>query len=249
MKIIIEGLLDSKKPLMACYKISIDNGFFYYGSSVNVKNRISVWKSILRGKCKSKYNDLFKDAIKKAVFSKIEIVKYFDEKNSMFSYETYLIQANFNSPFSLNLSPSSKNNFGYKKLMNKQHSFPKEIVRIDVSGNVLEEYKSIGEVASAYNTRLSAIQRVLEGERVSHKGMFFNYKNENGKYFIKQTADKKAKKPKRSGILQLSILGDLVNKYKTIREAAASVGLSTASISFSISGRQKTSGGYKWQYA
>lgn len=133
-------------------------------------------------------------------------------------------------------------------IRDKKPSPPKEVVRLNCDGEVLEEYGSIGEVAMAYNTRLSAIQKVLEGEKISHKGMFFSYKREDGKYFVKKPREKTFKKGERRNVAQLDINGELIKTHKSIKEASISLGISTTGISLVICGKQKSSGGFMWKY-
>lgn len=248
MNVKIIGLLKTTEPLMACYKITLDSGYFYYGSSVNVKNRISTWVSVLNNKCKSKHNELVKNAVTISHSARIEIVEYFLDKTKMRLYETDLISGSFDSELSLNISPSGLNNFGYKKLPNKTHSIPKKVVKLDSNGNVIEQYESIVSAAKKNGIRLPRIQKVLEGQKISHKGMFFSYKKEDGKYFVKTPREKTFKKGKRKNVAQLDANGGIVKIYKSIKEASVSLGVSTTGISLAICGKQKSASGFMWKY-
>lgn len=125
---------------------------------------------------------------------------------------------------------------------------PKNIIKnrpvreFDTNGNMLRQYKCINDITNDLRLR-NRIRNCCKGliKTVNNKvyrydlDTFNKYETRNKKWINNTPVD------------QLSIDGKYINSFPTIRDAQKQTG--AKSISHVISGKAKTSGGYKWRYS
>lgn len=113
------------------------------------------------------------------------------------------------------------------------------IIQLSLDGQYIKTYKSISEACKALNKpgRTQEIKNCLNGKYSTAFGYVWKYKDKENVV--------RAKKPM---IIQMDIdTGLIVNKYKSVKDASVSTGISIPNINNSIRGRQKTAGGYIWK--
>ena len=128
--------------------------------------------------------------------------------------------------------------FGYQK--GKEINIKKvAIIQLDLDGKYIKTFKSISEAARVIGkpNRTQEIRDCLNGKYSTAFGYIWKYKDKENvkrvrKPFIYQL-DKETK--------------DVIQKYKSVKEASVSTKISISSINNCIRGRQITAGGFIWK--
>jgi hypothetical protein len=106
------------------------------------------------------------------------------------------------------------------------------------TGEVLETYDSISDAAYAVGTVTTRVTSVLRGKSKSCRGFFWRYKGSSSLPL------------KRKMVAQICLkTGRVLATYKTIKEAAQKVGITTPGISYCCNGRNGSvsAGGFGWK--
>lgn len=116
----------------------------------------------------------------------------------------------------------------------------RKVVQLDLEGNLIEIYETIKEAKSKTNTT-SLINCCINKTGTANGYLWMYYEDyiENGAYKL----DKKTVQ-----VRQLATNGRLIKVWNSIKEAATSLDLHATSISATCKGKQKTCGGYMWEY-
>ena len=114
-----------------------------------------------------------------------------------------------------------------------------EVLQIDSSGEIVRCYQSVREAAKAMGVRPAAILHSLKGRQRESCGYHWQYRGNN------QLSISGRRKPK--GILQLTLDGKIVARYRSIRSAAKALSVSPAGISECLQGRRVTNKGFIWK--
>ncbi len=135
---------------------------------------------------------------------------------------------------------SSKNSwFAHNRDNSYNH---KRVYQYSLDGEKIGEYKHIAEAAREINTDYTNIFHACAGKYKTSGGYQWRYENE--KSIIKLN-----KAGRETAIIQYSLNGDEIKKWKSSAAAVRELGINGSSISCVCSGRRKTAGGYKWKYA
>lgn len=236
MKIILENLLPPiiiSGRLQGVYEIKFDSGHFYFGSSVNIRSRASVWGRLLfaGGKAKGDFVD-FMEKVKNCTKAKLEIKEVVINSGELLKVEDKYIKQNKGNPL----------------LLNKNSSLGCKVWSQSVNGGDAFMYHSIGEAARAHNTKLRGIQMVLSGSRRSHKNYFFKVISDNGSIVEPPIIHKNNRKPFHQKVEKLSIKGEVVHVFKNKTLAAREAGVSLWSIKSCITGQLKTVKGFRYKF-
>lgn len=126
-----------------------------------------------------------------------------------------------------------------------------KLTQYDTSGNKIATYSGVREASEASGAHVNAINKVLKGEYKSAKGFIF--KKGIGPDYIDLSEHKWGKASmaamQSKPVLQIDLNGKKINKYKSLKEAAAAVNVRASTLSGALSGRQHTCGGFKWAYS
>lgn len=118
----------------------------------------------------------------------------------------------------------------------------KPVHKYDMNGNFIFSYKSLKAASKDIGVRISAIQKVLRGERKSVRGFVFKMENEQDNAGTSHKI-KRARKNKHF-IIEAIENDKVVGTFKTINEAAIFSQRNKRSIERVLNGEQKTAGGY-----
>ena len=129
--------------------------------------------------------------------------------------------------------------------------YGQKVTQYDFEGNKIAQFPSLQDAETATSANENAIRLVLKGVYKSAKGFFWkkgygkdkidlaNYKW--GRQSMAATQSKK--------VNQFSLEGALMKTFPSVKEAALSINVTSSVIVDVCKGRQKSSGGYKWEYA
>jgi hypothetical protein len=132
-----------------------------------------------------------------------------------------------------------------------RNKYGQKVTQYDFEGNKIAQFHSLQDAEAASGINANAIRLVLKGIYKSAQGYFWkagygsdkidlsNYKW--GKQSMAATQSKK--------IRQLTLKGKLIKIHPSIKDAALSINVTSSVIIDACKGKQKTSGGYKWEYA
>jgi len=153
------------------YKMVFDDGSYYIGSSINLKQRFWGWKFKLSAGIDKNYKvtAAFK-LTTKVVFEIIEITS--DPVFRRMREDGY-IKVNFGKPLCLNISPDAFTNKGVRQNPNKKvnkSNFHKT-VRINDIGQIVETFESVSAAQKKYNT--NDINECFKNSHRKVKGMIF----------------------------------------------------------------------------
>lgn len=222
------------------YKIVFSDGSFYIGCSEHLRSRSSAWENLIkRGDVEpsehlgAKITDKIREK-KPATLEIVELCAPIDLKDR----EAFYLDKYKEDP---------------KMVSDSDAGSWKTVLQYKVDGLFIKKHFSISGAAKYNGFRLSAVQKVLYGERNSHAGMVFIFEHDyhqRRNNIMKEHANRFKYEPKNGRkILKLDLEGNIIAEFKTQREAAKSVSLSPSSIRDSLCGKLKTAGGFKWKYS
>ena len=91
-----------------------------------------------------------------------------------------------------------------------------KVMRYDLNGNVIKEYNSIKEAAEELNTFKQSILKCCRGELISSVNSIWRFE---GDAFDRYKIDKKRNINIDKSVIQIDINGDIINEYKSCKEA------------------------------
>jgi hypothetical protein len=136
-----------------------------------------------------------------------------------------------------------------RKKRNKE-VFGKKVTQYKMNGERVAIFPTLNDAAKSTGIPGSEISKVIENKRASAGGFF--WKKDYCEPFIDLSAHVygeilRAKRRQRP-IIQYSESGNMMRTFSSIKEAARAVGVNRTSISGALTGKQKTSAGYTWEY-
>jgi len=136
-----------------------------------------------------------------------------------------------------------------RKKRNKE-VFGKKVTQYKMNGERVAIFPTLNDAAKSTGIAANQISIVIENKRASAGGFF--WKKGYCEPFIDLSAHVygeilRAKRRQRP-IVQYSETGNIMRTFSSIKEAARVVGVKPTSISGALTGKQKTSAGYKWEY-
>lgn len=140
-----------------------------------------------------------------------------------------------------------------RKELKIQHRmlYGQKVTQYDFNGNKVAQFPSLQDAETASGANTNAIRLVLTGAYKSAKGYFWkkgygkNKINLSNYKWGKQSMAATQSKPVR----QLTLKGKSIKIHPSIKEAANAINVTPSVIVETCKGKQKTSGGYKWEYA
>lgn len=132
---------------------------------------------------------------------------------------------------------------GNKKISKYDNQNKKGILQFDLNGVFIKQYSSIVNASNVTGININCIVGVLKGRHKTAGGYQWRYINDNEKIFTINNIKKTRK------INQYDRSMNLLKTWNSISEAANELGLCTSGIiEVCKGGKQKTSGGYIWEY-
>lgn len=136
-----------------------------------------------------------------------------------------------------------------RKKRNKE-VFGKKVTQYKMNGERVAIFPTLHDAAKSTGIAGSEISKVIENKRASAGGFF--WKKDYCEPFVDLSVHVygeilRAKRRQRP-IIQYSPSGNVMRTFSSIKEAARVVGVNPTSISGALTGKQKTSAGYKWEY-
>lgn len=173
MKNFIFHKLPFGEKIPAVYKMIFDDGSYYIGSALNIRQRMTGWKSKLNRGLRKNYR--ITEAFNKTNNVIFEIVEIIEDPIFRRFREDGYIKIHFGKPLCLNIAPSSFNNIGVKQNPNriKRDKCYNEqpVVKLNDNGDIIERYKSVAQASLKNN--VSDISRCFLDSIFRVKGMVF----------------------------------------------------------------------------
>lgn len=121
------------------------------------------------------------------------------------------------------------------------------IIQLTLEGEFISEHKSIRDAIAYINAKSSSnIIACCQGINKSSYGYIWVYKTnyDEGKKYEYKLDNPKNLKP----VIQFTMDGDFVAKYKSINEASFKTGITSQLISLVCHKRRNQTGGFKWEF-
>lgn len=219
------------------YRILFEDGYFYIGGSVHLKNRASSWASAFRtqkGVPGVTMGAPMLAKIREGVAAKFEIIELCNEVDIREREAFYL----------------DENQDNVLMLSNEKMGAWKSILQYNPEGQFVKKHFSIQSAARYVNVTLSSVQRVLAGERKTCGGAVFVYEHDYQSRRKEITARRYLRIEKKQGrdVLIIDSIGNEVGRFKTIRAAAAHLSVRVETATRGLNGQQKTVKGYFLKY-
>lgn len=222
--------------IIGVYRITFEDGSFYIGSSNHLKQRANQWELIMKKGIPRK--DIGTQVMNKILAlnsAVLEIVELCYEKELRDKEAFYL----------------DKYKDDVNMVSNSDIGSWKSVLQYKIDGTFIKKHFSMSGAARYNEFRLSAVQKVLYGERKSHGGMVFIFEKDYHQR-RKEIVRSRYKNPeKRNGreVLLIDDFGNVLESFKTLRAAGHRSKCSPNGIARAISGHQRTAGGFKWKYS
>jgi NUMOD4 motif/NUMOD1 domain len=149
------------------------------------------------------------------------------------------------------ISDLAKEGFSTKKRRSIFHEQIKEVSQYSLDGKYLKTYGSAGEAAKASKIHPRYISDAARTKFRPAGDFYWRYGNPNRTINVTRFKARleHSQRIKSRPVLQLTLNGSVLRKFDSLKEAAKSVGLSSATnISYVCNGKLKSSKGYKWKY-
>ena len=136
------------------------------------------------------------------------------------------------------------------KKAKKKEAFGKKVTQYEFTGSRVAIYPAIRDAATAIGVSRNAISLVIQKKGVSVGG--FYWLEGEGPDFIDLTDCEYGKalraKKRRKPVQQFSKLGQPLQRFDSLKKAAETVGVTTATLVGALRGRHETAGGFRWKY-
>ena len=223
------------KVFIYCLKDPITDELRYIGKSLNPKRRFTqhLWEAS-RG-IKTHKNNWIRKIISSGNVPVIEILEECDESNWAYR-ERYWID--FFSNVLTNATPGGDGVLFHTDETRKKISLKSQ-------GRVVSE-----SAREKIRIKLTGIKRSAETNRLNSESKMGS-KNPMYGVRLPRTDEwkRKAAESNFKPVIQLTKDGIYINRFPSLTTAANTTGIVISSISFCLSGRYKTAGGFKWKWA
>lgn len=257
--------------LAGVYMMKFDNGYFYVGSSKNLRQRIRDWRiNILRELYHSKN---IKDALPSCNNISFEILEFVTDKTQLRYRETFYIKNNWGNSFLLNRCPSGIDNRGmifrsderkqlslngkkrglkdnneWSKLI-KDASIKKgignKIGKFNDDGYLIQIFSSVKFASSIVGIPRKYLPRIIRsGKSKYFNGFTLKYLNDD--FTINIKIDDKQLQSLAINVYNFN--DTFLFKFDSINKACRELGLKTGSVCKVLNGHRISHLGYKFKY-
>lgn len=231
-KIAIEVIQPSVCDQAMCvYKFTLDNGFYYYGATSNLLNRIHNHVKKYRD---GKLTGSFKSAFSSAKSITFEFIRFSNSRKELKEKEEYFLSQNVGNDFCLNKDFKSTSNY-------KKEGSTFKVAKIFRSGEISEIFDSPKIAGIALGRSIGSI-RMRVKSKYPYDGYFLRYINYKDE--IINFPDLKIKDPQAVPVEQYDLNMNFIAEYSSIGEASRIIGRGFEGISLCVKGKLKTSGGF-----
>lgn len=218
------------------YEIKFDDGSFYIGCSNHVRSRASAWESMFNNhdsKASFAVGKKMIDKIKNGIEATLNIVELCSDKDLKDRESFYLDKFKDDT-----------------NMLSSIHGAWKPVLKYTKEGQFVKKYYSLGGAARDNGTELKSIQRVLSGERKSHKDMIFIYEHDYDKRRSEIIKSRYTKGQRKNGrnIIMIGEGGETLKVFRKMVDAGREIGVMPGTIKRVLSGMQKTSKGFRFEY-
>ena len=122
----------------------------------------------------------------------------------------------------------------------------KKVVQLELDGSFIAEYESAAEAARVLGVERGDISKVCVGSADSYFGYIWRFSDDynNGS---KNEILRERNVGKKS-VLKLSLDGEILESFKSIKEAADSISVMEPVLKSALNGKIFSSGGFRWKY-
>jgi hypothetical protein len=228
--------------LVGVYKIELDSGQFYIGSSVHLKKRAVRWRGFFKRCVLNNRNDgrFIIDNTANCSSGVFSVIEYVEDTSFLQEREMFFIKQSINNP----------------KCLNRFSLVEKPITSYLPDGSVVKKYKS---VSWAHKSDKFSSTRIIVAARdgnVMYRGMYWKYDNsEHFEYkpyenrWAAWNAINKPPKEKKVKVLKYSTDGVFISGHISTADAARSVGVNSKGVYSVLKGDRRTAGGFVFKYA
>lgn len=224
---------DNCDQCMCVYKFTLNTGFYYYGATSNLLDRIHTHLKKYR-------NNKMPTVLYSATTITFEIVKYANNRKKLKEYEEYYLERNVGLPLCLNKEIYSTSSY-------QRHKSIYPIVKMDLHGNILKRYDCPAMAAIDLGKPLQLIRNAL---LITYPKTPYILRrlDENGN-IIKPFKPFREVPSQRKPIIQYDKEMELVAKFASSEDASRHTGFDRKGISSVAKGRQKYCHGFIFKYA
>lgn len=249
------------------YKVIINDKWFYIGSSVDLKRRLSTWKCYWSGKKKYIKNRSILYVLPLAEKVNFEILELITNGSNPKEREDVWVKENFDNELCLNLTPDTINGKGRKlplgvvrreKKQKGVTTASKPVAQFYLNNKYIRSFASIGEAARFLKCKTDPIRWVTQGYRSRYKQYLFKLISKDGS-FIEPLPFVRKKSPyvyipnkKTTKVFyQTDFNGNIIDTFHNAQTAATKMGVSRTSIHKVLKGigRIKRVKGFYFRYA
>ena len=227
------------KRVFFIYKLTTPSGKVYVGQTYNINKRFSSYRNLSCINQPYLYNAIKKygwdNIVKEILFDGLVSQKDVDEK------ETELIRHYQSQGISLNIVDKAGSP---KYRSGEEHHASKKVLKIDLKGNVLQEYVNASEAAKDIKGVQSCISKACRTDALKAYGFCWRFKDSYLKEYVLELLNKPH--PNSQPIVQLSKKGVFIKEWDSQSKASKELGIKQGNIWKSISGHGITSGGFMW---
>jgi group I intron endonuclease len=238
----------SLKSIPAIYIFkNIENGKYYVGETINLKNRISSYKFPRKKENRPIVNALAKYQWNKFTFEYYYLPDF--NKNDLLDLEEQLI-IKYNSiyPKGYNICPRGQDCRGVKfsketrDKMSSSRSI--EIHQYEpLTGKYIQSFKSAEKAGLEIGGNAPNISCVCNGSRKTAHGYIWSFEKRDNVTPVENVGVTHSKK-----IYKYTLDGEYIREYSSVTEAAKAVGGKASNLCVVCSGKMKSSHGYIWSY-
>jgi group I intron endonuclease len=117
----------------------------------------------------------------------------------------------------------------------------KKVFQYSLDGEYIKEWGSAVEAGEELNIIHSNITKTCKGLRKQAGGFIWSFE-------LKKQSKYEKKKQKTKYILQIDVNSNIINEFESISKASLITNISRTAIINCLSGKTKSSGGFKWEY-
>ena len=139
----------------------------------------------------------------------------------------------------------AKYNCNYGTLPSYRSDFSsRAVMQFSLDGVFIAEYSSITKASKTLGLRGSIISEVCKGVKGSSGGFLWRYSNPTTEEV--QSVETLIERKDKHKIVQLTLDGNFVALYDSVKSAALAMGCSLTCISYCVVGKTHTSRGFRW---
>lgn len=229
---------DLCKECMCVYKFTLDNGFYYYGATSDLQERIMAHLKNYRGNKMPKSFVAPFETAKKIVF---EVVRFANNRKRLKAMEDYFLENNVGLPMCLNEQKFSASAYkrGDRVLM---------VAKLNSTGEILKIYKRFDEVSFDLNITTKRVKSLLRAKYKTKEGYFLRNLSDDGSIINPDFSCvdfNKGRKP----VSQYDVNMNLIASFSSIADASRATLCNDKSIRGCANGKQKLAKGFVFRFS